>query len=225
VNEPAQLAVKTGGRLGDAFCYRSDRMQPLSPRCDDSAPQLPRDVDAVPKSGWHLFGASILLLILALPAAAQTITDGDTLEQGGVTYRLWGIDAPEAKQVCPDGWPAGSLAATRLQALTAGRSIVCQEKDRDRYGWIVAICRVSGEDLGAILVREGLAVAFVRYSADYVSQEAKAKADRLGVHVHDCQPAWEWRSDVFGPGLAPQPAVTRGRRARVQGFRTHRGKP
>ena len=103
---------------------------------------------------------------------AQTITDGDALKQGGVTYRLWGIDAPEAKQVCADGWPAGSLAATRLQALTAGRSIVCQEKDRDRYGRIVAICRASGEDLGATMVREGLGWAFVRYSSDYVGQEA-----------------------------------------------------
>jgi endonuclease YncB( thermonuclease family) len=99
-------------------------------------------------------------------AAAQTITDGDTLKQGGITYRLWGIDAPEAKQVCPDGWPAGSLATSRLQALTAGRPIVCQEKDRDRFGRIVAICRASGEDLGAILVREGMAWAFTRYSVD-----------------------------------------------------------
>jgi endonuclease YncB( thermonuclease family) len=90
--------------------------------------------------------------------------------------------------------PAGKLAATRLQALTAGRSTVCQEKDRDRYGRIVAICRASGEDLGAIMVREGLAWAFVRYSADYVGQETKAKVDRLGVHAHDCQPAWEWRA-------------------------------
>ena len=120
--------------------------------------------------------AALVLALLTPPAEAQTITDGDTLKQGGVTYRLWGIDAPEAKQVCPDGWPAGSLATTRLQALTAGRSIVCQEKDRDRYGRIVAICRASGEDLGAIMVREGLAWAFVRYSVDYVGQEEEARS-------------------------------------------------
>lgn len=84
-----------------------------------------------------------------------TITDGDTLKQGDVTYRLWGIDAAELAQTCADGWPAGRLAATRLQALTASRPIVCQEKDRDRHGRIVAICRESGEDLAVIMVREG----------------------------------------------------------------------
>jgi hypothetical protein len=26
---------------------------------------------------------------------------------------------------------------------------------------------------------------------DYVDQEAKAKTERLGIHAHDCQPAWE----------------------------------
>ena len=133
------------------------------------------------------------LAFLCAPAAAQ-VTDGDTLKQGGVTYRLWGIDAPEAKQVCPDGWPAGSLATTRLQALTAGRPIVCQEKDRDRYGRIVAICRASGEDLGAILVREGFAWAFTRFSVDYVDQQEEARRANRGVHAHDCEPAWEWRA-------------------------------
>jgi endonuclease YncB( thermonuclease family) len=55
-------------------------------------------------------------------------------------------------------------ATTRLQALTAGRFIVCQEKDRDRYGRIVPICRASGE--GAIMVREGFAWAFTWFSVD-----------------------------------------------------------
>jgi endonuclease YncB( thermonuclease family) len=87
------------------------------------------------------------------------------------------------------------LATTRLQALTAGRSIVCQEKDRDRYGRIVAICRASGEDLSAILVREGMAWAFTRYSVDYVDQQEEARIANRGVHAHDCVPAWE-RAEV-----------------------------
>lgn len=135
-------------------------------------------------------------LVLALPGPvhAQTITDGDTLKQDGITYRLHGIDAPEARQACPDGWRAGRMATTRLQALISGRSVVCQERDRDRYGRIVAVCRASGEDLGAILVREGMAWAFTRYSRDYVDQERLAVRDRLGVHKHGCIPAWEWRA-------------------------------
>jgi endonuclease YncB( thermonuclease family) len=135
-----------------------------------------------------------IAIAAVLPAGAPSITDADTLKHGGVTYRLWGIDAPELGQTCTNGWPARRLAATRLQALTAGQPVVCQEKDRDRYGRIVAICRASGEDLGAILLREGMAWAFVRYSSDYVSQEGLAKAALVGVHAHDCQPAWEWRA-------------------------------
>ena len=131
---------------------------------------------------------------MTFAACAQTITDGDTIKQGGVTYRLWGIDAPESAQTCPDGWPAGSLATTRLKALTASRSVVCDDRGRDRYGRIIARCTANGEDLGAIMVREGMAWAFVRYSRDYVEQEARAKADRLGVHAHGCTPAWEWRA-------------------------------
>lgn len=137
---------------------------------------------------------SAAALALSVPAAAQTITDGDTLKLNGVTYRLWGIDAPETKQDCPDGWPAGRLATTKLLTLIQGKAVVCQEKDRDRYGRTVAICRAGGEDLGAIMVREGMAWAFLRYSHDYVQGEAKAKADGLGVHAHGCMPAWEWRA-------------------------------
>jgi endonuclease YncB( thermonuclease family) len=75
---------------------------------------------------------------------------------------------------------------TRLQALTAGRSIVCQEKDPDRYGRIVAIC--------PILVLEGLAWAFTRFSVDYVDQQEETRIANRGVHAHDRVPAWEWRA-------------------------------
>ena len=39
----------------------------------------------------------------------------------------------------------------------------------------------------------GLGVRQVQH--DYVGQEARANTDRLGVHAHGCQPAWEWRAE------------------------------
>lgn len=69
--------------------------------------------------------ASIILVAVfafSPPIAAQTITDGDTLRMNGVTYRLHGIDAPETKQDCPDGWPAGRMATTRPNPIVAASS-------------------------------------------------------------------------------------------------------
>ncbi len=127
-------------------------------------------------------------------SVAVTVVDGDTLKLGNERIRLIGIDAPEFLQRCADGWPAGRLATNRLLTLTSGKRFDCQQKDRDRYGRVVAVCRLSGEDLGAILVREGLAWAFTRYSNDYLANEARARAAKLGVHAHGCLPAWEWRA-------------------------------
>ena len=48
----------------------------------------------------------------------------------------------------------------------------------------------SGEDLGAILVREGMAWAYTR-SVNYMDQQEEARIANRGVHAHDCVPAWE----------------------------------
>lgn len=138
----------------------------------------------------------VILLALALvaPAHAQAVTDGDTLKLVGTTYRLWGIDSPENNQTCAHRWPAGRIASEYLAGLLRGRASTCEPKTIDRYGRTVALCRVDGQDLGAAMVSAGMAWAFVRYSRDYVAQESEAKAANLGVHAHDCQPAWEWRA-------------------------------
>ncbi|MDI1264564.1 MAG: hypothetical protein PS018_15025 [bacterium] len=57
--------------------------------------------------------AALLIVALAHGSSAQSVTDGDTLVLNGKTYQLWGIEAPDTKQVCRDGWAAGQLAATR----------------------------------------------------------------------------------------------------------------
>ena len=135
-----------------------------------------------------------LLLVAALTgsAAAQTVVDGDTIKLDGITYRLWGIDAPESRQLCPDGWPAGRAATTYMRDLVRGHHVECEARGHDRYGRTIGLCRADGVDIQAQMVQAGMAWAFVRYSRDYVGQEAESGAQ--GVHGHDCMPAWDWRA-------------------------------
>lgn len=63
----------------------------------------------------------------------------------------------------------------------------------DRYKRIVAICRIGKLDLGAEMVRAGWALAFVRYSSDYVAQESAARLAKRGLWAGTFQPPWEVR--------------------------------
>ena len=138
-----------------------------------------------------------LLALLASPSVAESVrvVDGDTLSVDGVTYRLWGIDAPEAGHLCTDGWPAGQTATEHLRALIRNRQVSCEPRTLDRYGRTVAICHADGRDLGADMVADGHAWAFVRYSRDYVEEEREAAAVRASIHGHTCEPAWLWRAE------------------------------
>ena len=55
------------------------------------------------------------------------------------------------------------------------------EKDKDRYGRIVAVCSVAGLDLNRWLVQQGLAVAYLEYSKHYAGDETKARAAKVGL--------------------------------------------
>lgn len=137
---------------------------------------------------------TLVLLLISGAALAQTVTDGDTIKLDGTTYRLWGIDAAETRQACADGWPAGIEATRALKNMMAGHAIACEPRTKDRYGRTVALCRADGQDLGAAMVRAGMAWAFTRYSSDYVEQERAAIGAQIGVHAHDCDKPWEWRA-------------------------------
>jgi endonuclease YncB( thermonuclease family) len=139
--------------------------------------------------------ALALVVAIAAPATAQTVTDGDTLRFGKERVRLWGIDAPEIHQRCPDRWLAGIEASRKMRSLIDGHEVTCENRGHDRYGRMIGLCRADGVDIQAAMVRAGMAWAFVRYSSDYVQEEAQAKADRLGVFAHGCEPAWEWRAE------------------------------
>ena len=94
------------------------------------------------------------------------------------------------KHACYFGRPRRASSPTRaLRERIAGRPVECAERDRDRYGRIVAVCRVAGADVNAWMVEQGWAVAYRKYSTDYVSEEAAAKAERRGV----------WRGEFVEP--------------------------
>jgi hypothetical protein len=63
-----------------------------------------------------------------------------------------------------------------------GRSATCTGRGEDRYGRLVAKCEVNGADIGSLLVRSGLALAYRRYGMDYDLDEKTAAAKGLGLH-------------------------------------------
>lgn len=148
--------------------------------------------------------ASLALILAATPAFADVrVIDGDSLVVDGERIRLFGIDSPEGRQVCPDGWPAGIEAAAYLARLVAGRNVECHQVERDRYGRSVSVCYVEGDDLSAAMVSAGMALAFTRYSGQYVDAERRAAARGRGQHAHNCMPAWEWRAQQRLRGEKP----------------------
>ncbi len=75
----------------------------------------------------------------------------------------------------------------------ARRPVTCEDLDRDRYKRIIGRCAVGGEDLEKWMVANGWALAYRRYSLDYVAEEADARAVRRGIWAGEFIPPWEWR--------------------------------
>ncbi len=138
-----------------------------------------------------------------------TIIDGDTLDRGAVRIRLHGIDAPEAGQRCGEvngrgTWACGTAATNRLAGLV---EVVCEARDRDRYGRVIAVCLADGQDINATLVEEGLAWAYLEYSDHYATHESNARSATAGIWQGDAQAPWDYRSDrwVRAAEAAPRP--------------------
>ena len=154
----------------------------------------------------------------ALSGSAR-IVDGDTLDVAGARVRLRGIDAPESAQRCRASgrsWPCGREAARALASRIGNRTVACEERDRDRYGRVVAVCAVTGLDLNEWMVSQGWAFAYRRYSRDYVAAEARARAARRGIWRGEVVAPWEWRRGRRLSGTAPT-ARRDGGRCRIKG--------
>ena len=148
---------------------------------------------------WTEFGSQVQTPFNASSTISgrASVIDGDTIEIQGQRIRLYGIDAPESRQTCRDGngrdYRCGQRATSALSNKIGGQTVSCDQKDIDRYGRIVAVCRVGGEDLNGWLVSEGLAIAYRYYSMDYVSMEDAARTAKRGLWAGSFIEPWEWR--------------------------------
>tara|TARA_R110002020_G_scaffold221868_1_gene430057 strand:- start:979 stop:1560 length:582 start_codon:yes stop_codon:yes gene_type:complete len=124
------------------------------------------------------------------------VVDGDTISISGNKIRLSGIDTPEKNQTCRKAsvtWRCGHKATETLRDWTYTKKVRCIGDTKDRYGRLIANCFVDGYNVNARLVYEGLALAYRKYSKQYVPEEDKARAAKRGMWAGEFVPPWDWR--------------------------------
>lgn len=143
--------------------------------------------------------AAITTSALGAPnlTGAAVVVDGDTFDIDGTRIRLWGVDAIESAQRCfinGVSWDCGAEATKALQEHLNGQKVDCTSQYKDPFGRTVAKCKVKGEDLGAWLVKTGMAVDFPRYSnGAYAPQQQDAHSRKVGIWQGEFEMPWDWR--------------------------------
>jgi endonuclease YncB( thermonuclease family) len=101
------------------------------------------------------------------------VVDGDTIRVAGETFRLVGFDAPETYRAgCASERELGSRATFRLRQLVADggldlERVTCscatgtEGTRRCNYGRSCGTLKARRQDVGAILIAEGLARSYV----------------------------------------------------------------
>lgn len=130
------------------------------------------------------------------PVTVVGINDGDTFtglnnDKLQLTFRIYGIDAPEKKQAF------GTQAKNYLSSLIFGKRILVDVQSTDRYGRFVAyVYTPDGEDVSYLMLENGFAWHYVKYDHNtvYSKAEESARNKRLGLWI-DLNPIapWEYR--------------------------------
>ena len=125
------------------------------------------------------------------------IIDGDTIKILNNKIRLHGIDAPEKNQKCTKSrkeYNCGVVATEELIKKIGKNAVKClNKKNKDRYNRFIGVCFVEQEDLNKWMVRNGHAIAYRRYSKDYILDEEFAKINKLGMWLGTFSKPEKWR--------------------------------
>lgn len=99
------------------------------------------------------------LLLRSDIAQPIVVIDGDTLRRDGVTYRLFGFDAPEIHHAkCDEERALGLRAKARMEQLTGNSEWFIEAlPKREKYGRTLARLWIGDKDAREIMIGEGLA--------------------------------------------------------------------
>ena len=141
-------------------------------------------------------------------AGTPKIIDGDTLHINEHKIRFEGIDAPEIKQQCKKdylkvssiigftlrkNYYCGIISKKRLEQKIKNSKIKCISLSKDRYKRHLATCYKNKINLNKWMVRNGYAVAYKRYSKQYLNDEKYAKENELGIWKGSFLRPEKWR--------------------------------
>lgn len=114
---------------------------------------------------------------------------GDEMRIGSEMVRLFGVERPDATQICAQSKSCAANAKAALQKLVGGKKVTCDVSGRLTETISRATCQVNGADVAGQLVRGGHVFATTGLFATYSSAEREARSNRVGL----------WRTDPARP--------------------------
>jgi len=156
----------------------------------------------------------LIFLLLSSPSISSekiisgkaSVIDGDTIKINNKKIRLFGIDAPEKKQMCKKkyisflifnfqkDYKCGEESTLVLMKKLKDKKIECiLQNNKDRYKRYIGTCYIENQDINGWLVKNGHAIAYKKYSKKYVLYEEYAKKNKLGLWQGDFVEPEKWR--------------------------------
>ena len=133
------------------------------------------------------------------------VVDGDTIKIDGKNIRFSGIDAPESyykgkEQTClqeNEKVSCGKLSKDFLVQKIDNQKVKCKiEPKPDRYKRKLGECFINNKSLSRILVRNGFAFDYPRYSKrKYAKDQEYARVNKLGLWNMKFEFPWDFRKN------------------------------
>ena len=129
---------------------------------------------------------------------AGDVLSGNTFAYNGEIVRLYGIDVPDGGQTCKTqqkmSYACADQAAVELNAILHGKDVKCSLGAKDASGLRMATCYVDGDDIAALMVHDGWAIADKRQTNKYVEEEKSAYLKKTGIWNGYFEEPAKWRA-------------------------------